>query len=330
MDPVTHGLVGAAAGSWCGPKEKLRALMSAGALSAMAPDLDVLINRSSDPLYQLEFHRQFSHSLLFAPFGALIVSITLWWLFRRWLNKREMYQATLAGFLTAGLLDACTSYGTQLLWPISTERLAWNLTPVVEPIFTLILLILTLAIFRIRSRTAQTLAAVLIVLFLGHGALQKQRAHQAAIDLHQSRGHRPEKLVVKPTLGNQILWRVTYIYAGRVYTDGIRTGFFGTPAVYEGEDLPLLSLESDFRDLKGTRTHKDLQRFSRLSQGFLVLHPAVPNVIGDGRYAMLPNSMTPLWGLEYDPANPDQAPRFRTFRDSSADIRAAFWEMLNP
>ncbi|GAL32009.1 integral membrane protein [Vibrio maritimus] len=36
-----------------------------GLLSGLAPDIDVLIRSSHDPLLFLEFHRQFTHSLLF-------------------------------------------------------------------------------------------------------------------------------------------------------------------------------------------------------------------------------------------------------------------------
>ena len=43
-----------------------------GALAGMAPDLDVLIRSSVDPLLFLEYHRQFTHSLVFIPLGAAL------------------------------------------------------------------------------------------------------------------------------------------------------------------------------------------------------------------------------------------------------------------
>ena len=39
----------------------------------MAPDLDVLFQSPTDPILFLEFHRQFTHSLVFIPIGALLV-----------------------------------------------------------------------------------------------------------------------------------------------------------------------------------------------------------------------------------------------------------------
>jgi hypothetical protein len=62
MDPLTHALARAAVAL------SLRATGRAlwiGATAALAPDLDVLIRRSADPLLAIGHHRGFSH------FGAL-------------------------------------------------------------------------------------------------------------------------------------------------------------------------------------------------------------------------------------------------------------------
>lgn len=327
MDPVTHGLVGAVAASWTCSTEKIRAAMGAGALAAMAPDLDVLLNSSTDPLFQLEMHRQFSHSMFFAPLGAFIVACLLRPVIRRWLSVRELYLASLAGILTAGLLDACTSYGTQLLWPVSSARIAWNLTPVVEPLFSTALLILVLAVVLKRQRRFQALAAGLIALLLIHGAVQQNRAREAAQTLWQTRGHQPGKVVIKPTLGNQILWRVNYVVGDRLYADAVRTGVFSEPRVYPGEEAAIVLLD-DFAALKGSRAYRDLERFSKLSDDYLIVHPSHPNVVGDGRYSMLPTSLTPLWGLEFDPEHPEAGPKFVHFRDSGVEVRSRFWSML--
>ena len=40
------------------------------------------------------------------------------------------------GFSTHGVLDACTSYGTQLGWPFSDVRFAWSNVSIVDPLFT--------------------------------------------------------------------------------------------------------------------------------------------------------------------------------------------------
>ena len=198
----------------------------------------------------------------------------------------------------------------------------------VEPIFTLVLLGLVLTSLWRRSTAVLGAATLAIGLFLGCGAIQQSRAREAVRSLHRQRGHQPSQLVVKPTIGNQILWRVCYLHGDRVYTDAVRTGFFSAAKLYPGEVLPLVNLENDFSELKGTRSYRDFERFSQLSQGLLVVKPDNPNVLGDARYAMLPTSLKPLWGLQFDPKNPEHAPGFVTFRDSSRRVREKFWDML--
>ena len=299
-------------------------------MAALLADLDVLLTRADDPLYQLEFHRQFSHSFLFIPLGALLATLLLWWPMRNKLSPKGLYLACFSGYATAGLLDACTSYGTQLLWPFSEVRIAWNLTPVVEPMITFGLMVFV-ALFFVRQRVLWAcLGLGWLVVLLAHGAYRQDQALRAAQALWESRGHEVSRFVVKPTLGNQLLWRVTYLHDDLVYTDAVRTGLWSPVAVLEGESMPLVRVEDDFASLQGTALFDSLVRFSRLSEGFLVLHPDVPNVVGDARYAMLPTSLLPLWGLEFDPDKPDQAVRFRTFRDAGAEVRELYWDMLFP
>ena len=66
MDPISQGVLGASfAQAAAKNKGKIIAAAWFGALAGMAPDLDVVIQSSSDPLVFLEFHRQFTHALIF-------------------------------------------------------------------------------------------------------------------------------------------------------------------------------------------------------------------------------------------------------------------------
>ena len=73
MDPVTQSALGHLL-----PKRKATQIRygprNPGCIGGLAPDLDVLISSSEDPLLFLEYHRQFTHSLIFIPFGSLFVS----------------------------------------------------------------------------------------------------------------------------------------------------------------------------------------------------------------------------------------------------------------
>lgn len=78
MDPVTHGLVGATSAQLFADKQKFRLASLIGGIAALAPDLDIFLGSSSDPLLTLELHRHFTHSLLFIPIGSLIVAGICW------------------------------------------------------------------------------------------------------------------------------------------------------------------------------------------------------------------------------------------------------------
>ena len=80
MDPVTQGVLGASVGQAASRASDLRAAAVLAALSGMAPDLDVLIRSDVDPLLFLEYHRHFTHSLVFIPFGALLCAGVFHWI----------------------------------------------------------------------------------------------------------------------------------------------------------------------------------------------------------------------------------------------------------
>ena len=77
MDPISQGTVGAAFAQSSANNNNVVKISIIGFIAGLAPDLDVLIRSSTDPILSLEYHRQFSHSLFFIPFGALIVASIL-------------------------------------------------------------------------------------------------------------------------------------------------------------------------------------------------------------------------------------------------------------
>src|SRR5690606_27790991 len=107
-----------------------------GCLGGLAADLDALINSKTDPLLFLEYHRHFTHSLIFIPFGALIVAGIVYPFFRPKVTFNKAYLFTLLGYAAHGLVAACTSYGTLVLWPFFHTRFAWSNISIIEPLFT--------------------------------------------------------------------------------------------------------------------------------------------------------------------------------------------------
>lgn len=334
MDILTHAVMGAAVAvavaSHRGGGEKSalarrRRAAGIGAAAGLLPDADALIQSGGDALRVLDYHRHFTHALAFVPVGALIAALLLWPLLRRRIGFGSLYLCSLAGYLPHPLLDACTSYGTHLWLPFSQKREAWNLIAVVDPVFTLLLAIpLFLFLLRPDSKAARW-SLVFGLGYFGLGFLQQQRAETAAMALAQARGHAASQLSVKPSMGNLVLWRSLYVHNGRVQVDAFHLG--RTPRHYSGQSMALLDAAGAQRFAAGdVRRLKDIERFRAFSDGFIVLDPARPGFVGDARYAMQPNAIAPIWGLEWRGAG--TATEFVSHHDFSPAMRREFFAML--
>ena len=77
MDPVSQGVLGGVAAQQFRHKTEKAAALLVGALAGMAPDLDVFITSDKDPLFFLEFHRHFTHALIFKPLPNEAITLTI-------------------------------------------------------------------------------------------------------------------------------------------------------------------------------------------------------------------------------------------------------------
>ena len=144
MDPFSQALLGATvAYATCGRKLGIRAA-AWGAVAGAFPDIDVLFSVFSDEFSRLQLHRGITHSLFFGP----VVGVLAGWCYWRWQRARgeEVPRARwmmvfVLALLSHPLLDTCTPFGTQLLAPFSDARFAWHAVPIIEPVYTLILLL---------------------------------------------------------------------------------------------------------------------------------------------------------------------------------------------
>lgn len=330
MDILTHGLLGGTLAQSCSRKSETRAATTVGFLAALLADADALIRSDADPLLTLEYHRQFTHALIFIPVGALLVALILWPAFKafgRPLGFRRIYLYALLGCATSGLLDACTSYGTHLLWPFTDERIAWSIVPIFDPLLSLILGAAMLAGLRWRKTLPARICLLLAAAYLSVGWLQHQRAEEAMRATAALRGHEAEKLTVKPTMGNLLLWRSIYRANGVYYVDAVRVG--GAARIYPGNTARAFDLSRDLPALSPASVlHQDIKRFDFFSDGYLALHPDDPGLLGDVRYAMLPTSTRPLWGIRLDMRQPQAHAQFETSRQMSREEIDRFIVML--
>jgi len=329
MDIVTQGLIGATVAQAGAKPNEIRLASIIGFCAPLLADADALIRSTEDPLLFLEFHRHFSHALLFIPFGALIASLLLWPLLRKRLAFKRIYLYALLGYATAGFLDACTSYGTHLLWPLNDERIAWSIISIFDPIFSFALIIAIIFAFVKYKPLAARFGLLFAAAYLSLGVIQHERAETLAHLQAQQRGHITERLIVKPTMGNLLLWRSVYETDAMYYVDAVRVGLAGNTTVFTGNSVQAFDINRDLAQLTDQMTvYRDIKRFEFFSDDFLAWHPQRPNVLGDVRYAMLATSIRPLWGIELPLDTPNEHVTFDTYRTMSATDRKAFFAML--
>ncbi len=150
MDSLTQIILGAAVGEAVLGKKVGNKAMLYGAIAGTIPDLDVLSSHFTSTVSALEIHRGFTHSIFFSVMAGLLFG----WL----VSKYETYKDAKGWmwlffwcFVTHPILDAHTTWGTQLFWPLD-YRLAFKTIFVIDPLYTLpFLILLILALLQKRE-----------------------------------------------------------------------------------------------------------------------------------------------------------------------------------
>ena len=151
MDSLTHGLLGLAIGALRRAERDRAAVLVGCVLAAEIPDLDYLWPADNSVLHSLKAHRGFTHSLLAVPLVALVATALTKLMFRR-APAVTVFVWSLPAVLFAHLLaDAWTGWGTRLALPFSDARVTLDWMMVVDPLFTLPLLVG--ALWGVRKRT---------------------------------------------------------------------------------------------------------------------------------------------------------------------------------
>lgn len=328
MDPLSQGLLGAALPlAVTKDKENIRTAAWVGLLGGMAPDIDIFIRSAADPLMAIQFHRHFTHSLFFIPIGGIIVGSLLWLITGRRHDLRQFLTWATLGYATHALLDACTSYGTQLLWPFSGMRVSWNNVGVVDLFLTFPLGVLCLVAWKKRRALFAALGLAWVVFYLLLGVVQRERAEYLLQQHADASGHNVERLTARPTLFNPLLYRGIYQSEGRYYIRGLYLGPLGRTRIYDGDVVEMFEVAELNLDPSSVLA-KDIQRFAKFSDNWLSWHPNHEGILGDVRYAMLPNKNAPLWGITVDLNKPDAHTPFTNFREGAREKLPIFLKMV--
>ena len=215
MDSLSQLLLGAAVAGAVVPAAHRRAAMLAGAALGTLPDLDSfpIAMVTDDPVALMPLHRGASHSLFVLPL--------LGWAIWAWFRRRGGRVAQAPGpwlwaiqlaLVTHPLLDAFTVYGTQLLWPIPVPPAMWSSVFIIDPGYTVWLLLGVVVATWVGGRPAARHALVfglaLSTAYLGWSLVAKAMVEREAGRSLAVLGLADAPRFSVPMPFNTLLWRV--------------------------------------------------------------------------------------------------------------------------
>ena len=270
MDSLTQIVLGAAVAAAIAPPRHRRAALLAGAALGTLPDLDSLpiALMTDDPVARMTLHRGLTHSLLVLP----LLGTAIWWLFRRFGNgrvaeePRRWFWAIQAALITHPLLDAFTVYGTQLLWPLAVPPAMWSSVFIIDPMYTVwLLLACAVAWFareRMVARHALVAGLALSSAYLGWSLLAKSMVEREAQRSLAAMGLEDAPRFSVPMPFNTLLWRVV-----AMTPDGFLEG--ERSLVADSGPMAFRAHVSDVGALEGAGQVPAVRRLAWFNHGFM-------------------------------------------------------------
>ena len=200
MDPITHGLVGAALSGFTGTEISIFNPLTIGAtLGAMSPDLDFVIRIFKDDAAYLEHHRGKSHTLPYLIGFSIAITFGLSMFGLVGFNAISTFIWTLIGAVSHTVLDILNSYGAKFF---KKKRIASILT-LYDPVITMVGLWF---IYNGQNTTIDLITGVLIVsVYLLMRNFGKLRAKDIVYD-QLIKDHEQVKVTMMPSLKAFYKW----------------------------------------------------------------------------------------------------------------------------
>lgn len=221
MDSLTQLVLGAGVGTAVlGRRLGPRRAALAGAALGTLPDLDVFWP-FDDPVDAFVLHRSVTHSLVMQALATPVLAEAMLRLFRGLRGHRPLaWAAVYLCLSTHALLDAMTVYGTRLLWPLWPEPFGLGSMFIIDPLYTLPLLVAAAWALSVRAwtpRLGRVLATALVLStgYLGWSVAAQQTAERRAAAVLAQAGITPDRTLATATPFNTLFWRVIAIDGDR-------------------------------------------------------------------------------------------------------------------
>lgn len=266
MDSLTQIVLGAAVGEVVLGKRIGNKAMLYGAIAGTIPDLDVLAKPFTDTTRALEMHRGFTHSIVFSFIFAPIFG----WV----VTKYESYK-DLGGwswlffwaFITHPILDAHTTWGTQLFWPFDL-RLAFKSIFVVDPLYTLPFLICILMAMR-HKRASQkrkkynTIGLAISTSYLFLSLILKGLSYQKFKSALEEQNIAYSEIQNRPAPMNTILWSANVEQESQY--------LLGNYSFFDSQPISFYTYPKNHDLLGSWKNDENVQRMISISKGWYTI-----------------------------------------------------------
>ncbi len=257
-----------------------------GAVAGTLPDLDVLIDHG-DAVANMVLHRAETHSPFWLTLFSLPMAMGVARLQGQWVLWRRWWLAIWLSLVTHPLLDVMTVYGTQLGLPFTNYPYGVGSVFIIDPLYTVPLLIGTVWAMAARGRPAGLRAnatgLVLSTAYIAWGVVAQAQVTAVARESLATQGIKAERVLVTPAPLNTLLWRVVAI-SGADYHEGFYSLLDAEKRVTFDRFPSGSALDAELGDIPAA------QRIRVFSKGFYKVHEQDGKVfITDLRMGQEPN-----------------------------------------
>ncbi|MGY0392498.1 metal-dependent hydrolase [Bizionia sp. KMM 8389] len=267
MDSLTQIVLGAAVGEAVLGRKIGNKAMLYGAIAGTIPDLDVIASYFTDTVSALEIHRGFTHSILF----SVVFSFVFGWIvskYETYKDRKGWTKLFFWAFITHPILDAHTTWGTQLFWPFDI-RLAFKTIFVVDPLYTVPFLIcLLLAMFQKRESSKRQfynkLGLLISICYLSLTFLLKYLAVTAFEKALTEQHIAYIKMDTRPSAFNTILWN-----ANIETTDSYLLGSY---SFFDTQPITFKSYPKNHELINAIKNDDKMKRMIAVSKGWYIIN----------------------------------------------------------
>jgi inner membrane protein len=256
-----------------------------GGVCGTLPDLDALVD-FGDAVKNMTYHRAESHGL----FYLTLVSPALAYAASRIHAQPELFKrwwlALWLALVTHPLLDVFTIYGTQILQPFSETPYGIGSMFIIDPAYTLPLLIGVITALSLRKQAglnANLVGLVVSTLYLVCSVAIQAHVLNVAKESLAASGQTASKLFATPSPLNTILWRVVVMRE-----NGYDEGFY---SLFDRErKIRFDRFTSDDALYRGLRNEWAVARMAWFTDGFFKMEERDGKaILSDLRMGQEPN-----------------------------------------